>query len=73
MTSVPMIPVSSSNVMSVGYDDGNQALHVQFKGNRCYVYSGVPKVKFDELVCATSIGSYLNQNIKNVYPAARVA
>lgn len=73
VTSVTMIPVVSSNVISVGYDAGSSMLYVVFKGNRRYAYEGVPKVKFDALVCADSIGGYLNDNIKREHPVKKLA
>jgi hypothetical protein len=61
---VEMIPVSSSNVQAIGYDEANQVLYVRFNNNSLYRYQGVPIAEFFGLQNASSVGSYLNQNIK---------
>lgn len=67
-----MIPVSSSNIDSIGYDEQNQAVYVRFLNNSLYVYKGVPEYEFRNLLEAPSHGSYLHRNFKNVYPYERV-
>jgi hypothetical protein len=69
---VEMIQVSSSNVMAVGYEEGNEIVHVQFLNGTEYIYKGVPQVEFDGLLNAPSVGSYLNRNYKNFFPYERV-
>jgi hypothetical protein len=63
-----MHAVSSSNVAELGYDEENQMVYVRFQNGTLYTYSNVPKYEYDALDNATSIGSYLNRNFKNVYP-----
>ena len=70
--STEMIQICSSNVLAVGYDEENQIVHVQFLNNTKYIYKGVPKHEFDGLLNAPSVGSYLHQNYKNVYPYERI-
>ena len=65
---VEMIPVSSSNVQEIGYDETNQTLYVRFNNSRLYVYQGVPIAEYCGLRDAGSVGSYLNINIKGNYP-----
>jgi len=62
---VEMISVSSSNVQAIGYDEANQVLYVRFNSNTLYSYQGVPIAEFYGLRDASSVGSYLNTNIKN--------
>ena len=69
---IEMIPVSSSNVASVGYDDATSTLYVKFLSNSTYIYKGVPSLEFEGLLNASSVGSYLNRNIKNLYPYERI-
>lgn len=69
---IDMKPVSSSNVESVGYDEYNQIVHVQFLNGGKYIYKGVPQHEFDGLFNAPSVGSYLHRNYKNVYPYERI-
>ena len=70
---IEMIPVSSSNVLSVGYDANNQIVHVRFLNGSEYIYKGVPQHEFDGLLSAPSVGSYLHRNYKNVYPYERIS
>jgi hypothetical protein len=71
--SVPeMIPVSSSNIESIGYDEQNEQVYVKFLNGSLYVYKGVPLHEFENLRDAPSLGSYLHRNYKNVYPYERI-
>lgn len=71
--SVPeMIPVSSSNIESIGYDEQNEQVYVRFLNGSLYVYKGVPLREFENLRDAPSLGSYLHRNYKNVYPYERI-
>lgn len=68
---VDMVPVSSSNVDSVGYDEEQKILYVRFLDGSLYVYKGVNTYEYDGLLNAPSVGSYLHRNIRNVYPYER--
>lgn len=71
--SIPnMQQVSSSNIAAVGYDADSQTAYVQFLNGSLYAYKGVPQHEFENLRTASSVGSYLNRNYKNVYPYERV-
>lgn len=67
-----MIPVSSSNVSEIGYDEKNQTVYVRFLNGSLYIYKGVPEADFEGLKNAPSVGSYLHRNYKNVYPYERI-
>lgn len=67
-----MIPVSSSNIESIGYDEQNGLVYVRFLNGSLYVYKGVPLHEFENLRDAPSLGSYLHRNYKNVYPYERI-
>ena len=63
-----MIPVTSSNIESIGYDKTSKELNVKFKCNEStYVYKDVPQDKFDDLLAAQSVGKYHNVAIKGVF------
>ena len=66
-----MQSVSSSNIVAVGYDADNQWVYVQFLDGSIYAYKGVPEHEFENLRTASSVGSYLNRNYKNIYPYER--
>jgi len=67
-----MIPVESSNIESVGYDESEQEVYVKFLNASVYVYRGVPLHDFEGLRDAPSVGSYLHRNFKNVYAYERI-
>ena len=66
-----MIYVDSSNIEAIGYDDEGQELHVRFLTGTSYIYHGVPRQKFDDLMQAPSKGSFLNREVKGVYKYAK--
>ncbi|HSK71442.1 MAG TPA: KTSC domain-containing protein [Pyrinomonadaceae bacterium] len=57
------LPVSSSNIVSIGYDSNSMILEVEFK-NSVYRYYGIPEYIYTELMSAESHGKYLDANIK---------
>jgi len=73
------ITVASSNVESIGYDEAQQILEVEFQNksknksaNPVYTYSGVPPQVWHGLLRSPTKGGYLATHIKNVYPSQRV-
>ncbi len=64
--------VSSSDLVSVGYDNESSTLEVEFKKGSVYQYSGVPQEDYLNLMSAPSHGRYFNANIKNRYPYVRL-
>lgn len=64
---IKMIPVESSNVKSVGYDEDNKNIYVELINGKCYTYVNVPKKIFEDLLIAPSIGSYINRYLKDSY------
>lgn len=72
MSAPEMIPVSSSNIESIGYDEQNEQVYIRFLNGSLYIYKGVPLHEFENLRDAPSLGSYLHRNYKNVYPYERI-
>jgi hypothetical protein len=69
-----MIPVGSSNIAAIGYDDQNAILTIAFsKDNSIYEYYDVPQYEFDNLMAADSKGSYSNKHIYKVYRQQKIA
>lgn len=64
------ISVSSSNLASVGYEDG--ILEVAFKSGSVYQYIGVPESVYDALMSAPSHGKYFATYIRNNYHYLKV-
>lgn len=69
MQTIPLQPVTSSQIQAIGYDDATKTLAVQFHGKAgpgsTYHYADVPAQKFEELKKAESIGKYFGAHIKN--------
>lgn len=67
------VPVSSSNLASVGYVASQQVLEIEFLNRRIYQYFGVPIQIYTGLMNASSHGSYFNSMIKDAgYPYRRI-
>ena len=64
-------PVTSTNVISLGYDATTETLEVEFKSG-IYQYYNVPQSIYDELMVSESKGKFLNVYIKPTYPYAKV-
>ena len=64
-------PVSSSNLLSVGYDSNSETLEIEFKNGSIYRYFNVPPFEHERLMAADSHGVYFNANIKDKYPFER--
>jgi len=65
-------PVSSSNVAEIGYDENQRIMEVLFQSGTIYQYFDVPPQIYAELMQSSSVGSYLNSNIKGNFRYARV-
>lgn len=65
-----MVPVVSSDIASVGYENG--VLYIQFRSGGLYQYTGVPASVYESLMSASSHGKYFHAFIKNVYPYTRI-
>ena len=61
------IPVTSSDLSSVGYDSGSQTLEIQFNSGGIYQYFNVPSNVYEGLMSAPSHGKYFHTYIKNSY------
>jgi len=72
MCEFEMFPVVSSNVESIGYNEGTQILRVKFLTGGIYEYKNVPLMEFEQLKSTSSVGSYLNRNIARIYPYDKV-
>jgi hypothetical protein len=56
--------VSSSTIVSVGYDEEQRILEIVFVGGRVYHYLEVPPERVLALLRAESKGRFLNSDIK---------
>jgi hypothetical protein len=67
------IPVSSTDLASVGYDEATSVLEVEFQKAGVYQYFAVPGDVYEQLMAASSKGTYFNQVVKKGgYAYARI-
>ena len=64
--------VSSSSIRSVGYDERNRLLEVEFSDGRITQYSGVSAEVHRRLMSAPSMVSYFRDNVEESFTAKRV-
>jgi hypothetical protein len=62
-----LIPVQSSSIRRVGYEEDRRILYVQFIDGDLYEYFDVPVGDFIDLLHAESIGWFVNKRIKPYY------
>ena len=68
-----MVPVDSSNVAALGYDEPNQELLVRFTNGALYRYfPGVPRSTYESLLSADNVGRALNSLVKSSYSYSRI-
>ena len=63
------IPVESSNLKSVGYEDN--VLEIEFLDGGVYQYFDVPAALYEGLIQADSAGKYFWANIRGAFRYAR--
>lgn len=61
------IPVISSNLQSVGYDEKTKILEIKFKTSGVYQFADVPPDVHQGLMQASSKGKFFISHIKNRY------
>ena len=65
-------PVTSRNLVSVGYDPDTATLEVEFRRRRVYRYTQVSEDTYAALMRAESKGSHFHHHIRDRYPTTRV-
>jgi hypothetical protein len=64
-------PVDSSTLASVGYDETQFLLELEFRSGELYQYFGPPNHIHRELMTAESKGRFFNQQIHDHFPYVR--
>ncbi len=59
--------VSSSAIISVGYDADAMILELEFESGRVYQYFDLPSSVYEAFRAAGSLGGYFNRNIRDHY------
>jgi len=60
-------PVKSSNIISMGYDEKEKILEVEFIKGGVYKYYNVPKKIYEQALKAPSIGKFIWSDIRGRY------
>jgi hypothetical protein len=63
--------LSSSVIARVAYDEASHTLIIEFRSGTFYDYFDVPKNVYQELIDASSAGTYFAENIRDVYRYTR--
>lgn len=66
------VQVDSSNIASIGYDQDNSTLEIEFIKGGVYQYYDVPSYVYEEIMSASSHGVYFSKNIKGTYNYSQV-
>ena len=60
-----MMKVNSSMLNEIDYDDATKTLTVEFSNGARFVYDQVPRIVYDKITTASSIGSTFNGLVKS--------
>ncbi len=64
--------VSSSNIISAGYDSASETMEIEFKDGAVYQYYNISEHLYEQFQSAPSKGQFFNIYIKSVVPFSRV-
>lgn len=65
-------PVHSSNLKSIGYDEQQKILEIEFLNSGIYQYTNVSKNMFVDLMTASSKGKFFAKFIKDRFPTRKM-
>ena len=66
------MPVESSSIRAIWYDEKDNILEIEFHHGGIYQYFDVPVEEYMSLIDADSIGGYFNWEIRDDYDYIRV-
>ena len=64
---ITMLPVASTNIGAIGYDEASQTLAIRFHSGGTYAYDGVMPDVWQRFQAAESKGKFFHQHIKPTY------
>jgi non-canonical purine NTP pyrophosphatase (RdgB/HAM1 family) len=73
MGSMQRLPVESTDIVSIGYDEKTRVLEIEFKENRVYRYFDVEPDVYERFTRTDSYGEYLHAHILKHYRYQKVA
>lgn len=66
------VPVSSSQIKSVGYDAATRTMEVAFQSGDTWAYDNVPTNIYESLIDAESVGKSFHSLVKGKYAGRKV-
>jgi hypothetical protein len=63
-------PVASSNISSIGWEDG--VLEVEFNSGHLYEYADVPEALYQEALGADSVGKFVSSKVIGSFQSKRL-
>ena len=66
------VPVVSSNVVSVGYEQEDKSLFVEYRGGSVYKYEAVPLEYYRALMESPSKGRWVRSQLVGKFKATRI-
>jgi len=69
---VDMMPVNNENILTIGYDDKNNSLHVKYDDNSLYKYCNIELEMFTNLLFSSSKSSFLKDNILEKFRCIKI-
>ena len=74
MTQTQGVPIAlHSSVLAAAAYATDGTLQLQFRNGTIYLYFAIPPAVFQDLIAASSKGTYFNRNIRNRFRHQRVA
>ena len=64
--------VNSGSIRSIGFDERNRTLEIEFSDGRVVQYAGVSAETHRRLISAPSIVSYFRDNVEESFTAKRI-
>jgi hypothetical protein len=64
--------LESATLVTVGYDEAQELLQLEFGNRAVYLYFGVPAAVYEALLGAPSKGRYFDRTIRGRYPYRQI-
>src|SRR5450432_1900950 len=59
------VPVASSSIRALAYDESQLLMQVEFQDGEIYEYSGIHQTAYAQLLASPSVGQYFNAHIRS--------
>ena len=69
---IPLSPVTSSNIESIGYDGAKQSLAVKFRNGNIYHFSDIPQGMAHAFLASDSKGKHFNATFRGKHAGQRM-